>query len=345
MLQIDGATGGGQVVRTALSLSAVTGTPVEVTNVRGARPQAGLRPQHLAAVEAVAACCDAAVEGASVGSETVTFEPAGVRGGTHTIDIGTAGSVTLLFDSLLPLAVALAEPLSVTATGGTDVKWAPTMPYYRTVKLPLLERFGYAVDVSLARTGFYPVGGGEATLRLAPSTPAPVRLTERGRLEGVTVHSRASTSLEERAVAARQAERATDRLSAVGVPVDGTRVEYVETDSPGSVVALEARYEASRAGFDALGERGVTAEAVADRAVSAFRSFRDGPGAVDRFTADQLLVPLAIAGGRVSVPAVTDHLASNAAVVRAFGGAVRFEEGSDGGVAVESDGGFDGVAD
>jgi RNA 3'-terminal phosphate cyclase (ATP) len=339
MLDVDGERGGGQIVRSALSLSMLTGTPVHVTNVRGSRPNPGLRPQHLAAVRAAATCCDADVEGAEEGSEEVTFEPGDVAGGDHEVDVGTAGSVTLLFDTLLALSPVLDEPLSVTVTGGTDVKWSPTMAHYQKVKLPLVARFGFPAEVALHRTGFYPAGGGRATLRVEPATTTPASLTERGPLEEVTVYSKAAESLEDAEVADRQADAAVDALDERGLPVGEVAAEYVETSSPGSALLLRAEYCHTVAGFDALGERGVTSEAVAERAVDAFDEFRDGPGVVDHHTADQLMLPLAVGGGRVAIPAVTDHVATNREVIRRFGGDLRVEE-SRNGPALVSDGDF-----
>lgn len=337
MIDVDGEAGGGQIVRSALSLSMLTGTPVHVTNVRGCRPNPGLRPQHLAAVRAAATCCDADVEGTEEGSEEVTFEPGDVAGGDHEIDVGTAGSVTLLFDTLLALSPVLDEPLSVTVTGGTDVKWSPTIAHYRRVKLPLVSRFGFAAEVMLHRTGFYPAGGGRATLRVEPAASTSASLTERGPLEEVSVYSKAAESLEDAEVADRQADAAVDALDERDLPVGEVVAEYVETTSPGSALLLRVGYRHTVAGFDALGERGVTSETVAERAVDAFDAFRDAPGVVDRHTADQLMLPLAVGGGRVAIPAVTDHVETNREVIRAFGGDLRVDRGRDGPVLV-SDG-------
>ncbi|WP_254534692.1 RNA 3'-terminal phosphate cyclase [Halomarina litorea] len=326
MLDLDGAAGGGQVVRTALVLSAATGEPVELANVRGARPNPGLRPQHLAAVEALAAVCDAEVTGASEGSETVRFDPGDLHGGEVEADIGTAGSVTLLFDALLPLAPVLSDPLTVVATGGTDVKWAPPLDYIRRVKLPLLTGVGLDAIVTPDRRGFYPAGGGRVTLSLAPSSLSPIDLTDRGDLRSVEVYSTASESLVESEVAGRQAQGAMAALDEMGVPCEVAAVEYAETRSTGSVVVLDAAYGGTRAGFDALGERGVPAEDVGRAAVEDFAAFHVGFGCVDGYMADQVLPFLAFAGGEVLVPEVTDHVATHLAVLDAFGCAVERTE-------------------
>lgn len=329
MLDVDGAAGGGQLLRTALALSILADRPCHISDVRAERPTPGLRPQHLACVRAATRLADADVDGDEVGSDSLTFRPGGVDQTDVAVDVGTAGSVTLVFETLLPVATVLSRPVSVTVTGGTDVKWAPPLDYYRRVKLPLLARFGFDADLTCSRRGFYPAGGGEATLTLAPSSPAAFDLTARGDVDGVTAYSLASESLETGEVADRQAARAVSLLDDDGVAADAA-VDYVPSDSPGSVLVLRATCGRTLAGFDALGERGRSSEAVADLAVSAFRDWRDGPGVVDAHMADQLLVPLALAGGRVRAPGVTDHVATNAAVIRAFGYDVTVESDGDG---------------
>lgn len=336
MLEIDGGAGGGQIVRTALALSMVTDTPVRLTDIRGSRPTPGLRPQHLAGVRVAEAVSDATVSGAEVGATALTFAPDTVSGGEYRADIGTAGSVTLLFETLLPLATVLDEPLSLTAVGGTDVKWSPSMAYYERVKLPLLARYGLDAETTLRRSGFYPAGGGQATLRLDPSSPSPVELTERGPLDRVVVHSKASTSLENKSVATRQAEAASDLLADRDVSYTVEEPAYVPATSPGSAFLLEARYAESVAGFDALGERGKSSEAVAEEAVDAFDAFEETAAAVDDHLADQLLVFLALVGGQLRIPRVTSHVRTNLAVVEAFGGALTTAEEADGTVLVEA---------
>lgn len=336
MLVIDGRAGGGQVLRTALSLSVLTGTAFELERVRGARPEPGLKPQHLAAIEVMAELCDAEVDGVELDSTALTFEPGPLAPASIAVDLRTAGSVTLLFDAVLPLATRIGEPIEVTATGGTDVKWAPTIGYLRDVKRPLFERVGYDLAVDVERTGFYPAGGGEATLTVRPASPEPIDLDERGDPMGITVYSKASADLADADVTERQASRAVERLESTDRRVAVEAVEYVETRSTGSAVLLRARYERSLAGFDALGERGKPSEDVADDAVDALFAFEAGPGAVDRHLADQLLVPIALAGGVVRAPTLTDHLASNAAVIEQFGFDLARHERDDGSVLVEA---------
>ena len=326
MLELDGGDAGGGYLRTALALAALTERPVRVENVRGDRPDPGLKPQHAAAVEAVTAVCDATVTGTDRGSETVTFEPGRRPSGSASVAVGTAGSITLVFDTVLPLALAADAPIRLSATGGTDVAWSPPLTTYRRVKLPLLRRLGVPVAVDATRRGFYPVGGGRATLTLGPADPAPLALTERGAPDGVRVYSVASADLADADVAKRQADAAVDRLADAGRTVQERVVGYVESDSPGSVCTVRADYANGIAGLDALGEKGKPAEEVGCEPVDTLDTFEGTGAAVDRYLADQLLPFLAMVGGEMTVPAVTDHVASGVDLLARFGCDVAVEE-------------------
>ncbi|SIR56848.1 RNA 3'-terminal phosphate cyclase [Natronorubrum thiooxidans] len=339
--ELDGSEAGGQFVRTALALSVLENEPVRLEHIRGNRPNPGLAHQHLAVLETMVELCDAEVSGAELDSETVVFDPAlesttgatGWRGqergrlpgGEYAVDIGTAGSITLLFDTLLPLASVLDAQLSVTVTGGTDVKWSPPLDYVRHVKLPLLRRFGLTAACEVDRRGFYPNGGGRATLHLAPSSLESITLTERGPLEGVRLYSVESASLADRDVAHRQAEGALERLSLEETDLDliERHEATVTSPSPGSAIVLRLDHGTGIAGFSALGERGTPAERVGEDAADAANRFLEHAGErappVDRHMADQLLVYLALEGGRLRVPDVTDHVATSCELLEAFG--------------------------
>ncbi|WP_136603099.1 RNA 3'-terminal phosphate cyclase [Salinigranum halophilum] len=328
-LDLDGSEGGGQLLRTALTLSCLGDQPFEMVGIRGDRPNPGLRPQHLACVDAAAALTDATVDGAEVGSEQLRFAPTHEPRGDVTVDVGTAGSVALVFDTVLPLGAGIDSSLSLTATGGTDVKWAPTFAFLHAVKLPLLARFGLAADLTLERRGFYPTGGGRATLRVAPSTLRPFTLDTRGDLVA-SAHAVAARDLADAEVCERALERVRERLS---VPFVETTATYAETDCPGFALCLAVAGE-TRAGFDALGEKGLPAEDVADDVVDTFEAWCDGPGVVDTHLADQLVVPLALAGGVVTAPRVTAHLETNRSLVDTFGYDLRLRTG-DAGVVIQ----------
>ncbi|WP_226004067.1 RNA 3'-terminal phosphate cyclase [Natrinema salinisoli] len=341
---LDGSSAGGQFLRTALALSVFETEPVRLTNVRGDRSTPGVRHQHLAVLETMAELCDAEVSGAELGSETIVFEPGLVddgtgrgqlAGGSYDIDIGTAGSVTLLCNALLPLASILESPLSVTVSGGTDVAWSPPLDYLRHVTLPLIRRFGIQAACEVDRRGFYPDGGGTVTLRLAPSSLKRIDLLERGSLEGLRLYSTESESLADRDVAYRQAEGALERLDGDSDFELTERCESTaNSPSPGSALVLRVDHGTGIAGFSALGERGKPAERVGEDAADAANRFLEGTAPVDRHMGDQLLAFLAISGGRVRVPSVTDHVKTRCELLEAFGVGVELER--DGETAVVS---------
>jgi len=338
MITVDGAGGGGQILRTALSLATITETPVRIEEIRGSRPDPGLEPQHLTAVELVAELCDADTEGAELKTDALTFRPGSARRTSLRAAVGTAGSLTLLFDTVLPIAATFAEPFELTATGGTNVKWAPTIEYQQLVKGPLLDTWGLDATIDLAKTGFYPAGGGKATLRTTPASLSPIKLETRGDLGTVEIYSKASEDLAEREVADRQASHAQTELEAVGIPAAVRRADYVQTKSTGSSLLLRGVYEQSIVGFDALGERGRTSEAVAEGAVQEFTAFHETDAAVDVFMADQLMPLLALVGGRVRIPAVSAHVETNLDVIRAFGSDLRLDRQADRTAVLETSG-------
>lgn len=330
MIEIDGAAGGGQLLRTTLALSVITGEAVSISDIRGARETPGLRPQHLAAVRLLAEVSNAEVSEVDVGSTRLEFDPGHPQPGTYEATIGTAGSITLLFDTVLPIATVLDAPVTVDARGGTDVKWSPPMDFLRLVKLPLLRRHGLQAAVDVDRWGFYPEGGGAARLHLAPSTLTPIELDRGGAITGVRVYSKCSRSLADSDVADRQRRAAVERLVDRELPVVEETVAIAETRSPGSAIVLRLESGAALAGFDALGERGKPAEDVGEEAADRALEFLDGGGAVDSHLADQLLVFLALGAGSIPIPAVTDHIDTSLGLVEAFDQPVTLVEEPDG---------------
>ncbi|MDZ7850959.1 MAG: RNA 3'-terminal phosphate cyclase [Halodesulfurarchaeum sp.] len=328
MDQIDGGIGGGQVLRLAVSLAALGGTPITVENVRGGRDDPGLGAQHVAAIEAVAAIADADLEGVEVGSETVIFDPGSHIGGEASVDVGTAGSISLVFDAVLPLVMAADDPIVLYATGGTDVKWAPPIDYLREVKFPVLEQFGLDATIEAVSRGFYPRGGGSATLRLEPGSIDPIWCVDRGDLEAISIRSIATADLAEANVAARQIDGVTQTLEPdITVPII-EQTELVDAPSTGTSVLVVARYERSMAGFSALGEPGLPAEEVGKAAAESFFAFQNGAGGIDEHLADQLLPFLGVAGGTITTPKLTDHIRSAVSLLSEFGDAIDITEGS-----------------
>ncbi len=314
------------MLRTALTLSALTGKDFTIRNIRGNRSDPGLKRQHLECFRTAQRLCSAEVDGAETGSEKLVFRPSDLEAESFTSNIGTAGSITLLFDTVLPLTMKFHDSFRFTLKGGTDVKWSPTFAYFSEVKIPLLRKSGLKAEAELESSGYYPKGGGEATLRTENFSLNSIELTERGELERFEIFSKASKDLESQDVADRQADEAARLLKNehVSTPIEKD-VGYEETASTGSSLLIKAVYEGSVSGFDALGERGKRSEEVARDAFQDFRNFHSSSAAADEYMADQLMVFLALSGGKVSFPEVTEHLETNLEVIRAFGFDIELE--------------------
>ena len=326
MIEINGEKGGGQMLRTALTLATVTGENFTIENIRGNRKDPGLKNQHLECVKAAKKLCDAKVQGLGKGSERLVFKTGKYRNESFTSNIGTAGSTTLLLDTVLPITTQFNENFRLNAKGGTDVKWSPTSLYYEHVKIPLLESLGLEADFNVGKTGFYPKGGGEIYLETENFSMESFELTERGELQRFEVYSKASKDLEGKNVAQRQASEAIENLEKFVSKEVEKNVEYMDSDSTGSAVLIKAVYEKSVAGFDALGEKGKSSEKVALQAFEDFKDFHDSEAAVDEYMADQLMVFAAIVGGEYTVPEISSHVKSNAYVIEKFGFSVDLEK-------------------
>jgi len=323
-IELDGARGegGGQIIRSALTLSVVTGQPFEVRRIRAGRLRPGLGPQHLAAVRAAAMACGAKVGGAFDGSPDLRFEPGPLRGGEFRFEIATAGALTLVLQTVLgPLARAGEGTSRVTVTGGTHVPASPSYHYLARHWAAVVERLGLRVAPRLERAGFYPRGGGAATVEVSPWEGArePMVLEERGAL--VAIHGTAGMGKLKTDVAGLMRRAAQERLWESRRLESTWDVVDVAAASPGSFLLLEAVFEQGRAAFGFLGQKGVRPDVVGDRAARTLLKFLDGEGAVDPHLADQLAVPLALGGkgGRVTTTEVSLHLETVAEVLSLFG--------------------------
>jgi RNA 3'-phosphate cyclase len=319
-LEIDGAQGegGGQILRSSLALSLLTGRKFHLRNIRAGRPRPGLQPQHLMSVQAAATISQAQVQGAAKGSMELFFEPGTVQPGTYHFAIGTAGATGLVLHTVyLPLALAGA-PSSLAISGGTHVPGSPSFEFLDITWREYLRILGISMRLRLLRPGFYPRGGGTLRVQLEPCVQLqPLQLLElqpprRARLHSVV----ANLPIE---VAQRQARRAHQRLAHTGLEVEST--EEAWDNGPGTVLTIVLDTAPVPTVFFALGERGKRAERVADEAADQVLTFlQTQPLGVDPHSADQLLLPLAFAPGRscYRVAAVTRHLTTNLAVVRQF---------------------------
>jgi RNA 3'-terminal phosphate cyclase (ATP) len=296
MLQIDGSQGegGGQVLRSALALSMVTATPFRMVRIRAGRKEPGLKRQHLTAVRAAVAVCGAAVEGDALRSTELTFSPGPVRGGEYTFSVGTAGSTTLVLQTVLPALLLADCPTRVTLEGGTHNPMAPPFPFLARTFLPLVNRMGPRVTARLERPGFFPAGGGRFAVEIEPCDRlVGFDLRERGKL--VRRSATATVARLPRHIAERE-------LKVVGRKMNWTKDElHVEevrdSHGPGNVVTMEVESEHICEVFTAFGEVKRPAEAVANDAVRQCRRYLASHAPVGEYLCDQLMLPMAIAGG------------------------------------------------
>lgn len=315
VIELDGAIGGGQVLRSALSLSMITGQPLRIHNIRARRQRPGLLRQHLTAVLAATEISAAKVEGAELHSQNLSFVPGSIRGGEYRFSIGTAGSCSLVLQTLLPALLCAPQPSQVTISGGTHNPLAPPADFLQLAFVPLLQRMGGQVELLLLRHGFVPAGGGELQALIQPSTLQPLHLRERGRLLG-----RRATALSAAIpghVGERELGRAARRLDLQ----DGELQRQVLDDQygPGNALLLEFVCEHLTELFCAFGQASLRAEKVADQAVDQARRWLHSEAAVGEHLADQLLLPMALAGGgSFTTTHLSDHLQSNISVIERF---------------------------
>jgi RNA 3'-terminal phosphate cyclase (ATP) len=295
MIRIDGSLGegGGQMLRSALSLSLATGKAFRIENIRAKRERSGLLRQHLTAVLAGSEIGSAQVEGATLGSKTLTFIPGSVRSGTYHFAVGTAGSATLVFQTILPALMTASGPSEITLEGGTHNMQAPPFDFLEKVFLPLIRAMGPKVEVQLKRYGFYPAGGGSFFARIEPcQTLKPIQLV-RGEITGKTASAIVANL--PRNIAQRELNTVADLLN-----WDAQSMNIIETRNsvgPGNIVFVEVASSGLTEVFSGFGKIGKSAESVASDACESARSYLASGAAVGEHLADQLLLPLALAGG------------------------------------------------
>ena len=305
MIVIDGSygEGGGQILRLSIALSCITGSDVKIFNIRAKRDNPGLRPQHITSVKIAEEVCKAYTEGVRVGSTEIVFKPSTINPRDVEFDVGTAGSVTLVMQTLLPILAFSERRVEVVLKGGTDVPWSPPIDYVRHVMLPHLSRIGYYVEVSLLRRGHYPRGGGVVKLRTLnnPKSFTPINLTERG---GIRIIKGISHCVKlPKDVAVRQVESAEKYLRSKGIEVPTEiSLEFYELGKdphlgPGSGIVLWAETENSILGGDSLGAKGKRAEVVGLEAAEKLLQDLNTGAALDRHMSDNILIYLALSEG------------------------------------------------
>ncbi|MCX6709939.1 MAG: RNA 3'-terminal phosphate cyclase [Candidatus Woesearchaeota archaeon] len=347
ILSIDGSMGegGGQILRTALSLSMLTKKSFQMVNIRSNRKEPGLKAQHLHAIKALMQVSECKCQNMFEGSPSITFFPSEINKFNLTVDIGTAGSITLLLQAVLPALMFAREKTRITIKGGTDVSWSIPFDYFNSVLAPQIRRH-CGIELRLVKRGYYPKGGGIVEAEISPrislsefpdfnSFLERVRrlerfeLVERGNLVCIKGVSHASSALESARVCERQAEIAVLQLKKLGQPIQ-IKKEYSNSESIGSGLSLFAFFSEHRSsndfnsehpiilGADSLGKQGKPAEDVAVECVNSLLSEIDANGCVDSHLSDQLIPFLGLFGGMMRISKITEHLKTNILVTEAF---------------------------
>jgi RNA 3'-terminal phosphate cyclase (ATP) len=317
VLILDGSRGegGGQILRTALGLSIVTGRPFRIEKIRAGRSKPGLLRQHLTAVRAAKEIGDAVVEGDALGSKTLSFSPRGLRAGNHRFDIGSAGSATLVLQTILPALLHTDASSTITLEGGTHNPSSPPFPFLRDAFAPLLARMGVRLDVELETAGFYPAGGGRMRAIVHPRTDlAPLLLLDRG-----DIRERVLRVIAHR-VPEHVARREIDTMRSLGWEEADTEIEEVQSPGAGNVLVATVRCEHVTEVFTGFGERGTRAEDVARRVAKEAQSWLDADVPVGEHLADQLVIPMALSSGASAFRTVAPsmHLTTQLETVRVF---------------------------
>jgi len=318
MIELDGAAGegGGQILRSALALSIITGKPFRITRIRANRAKPGLMRQHLVAVQAAAQVSNASVTGAELGSSELSFTPGRITGGDYHFAIGSAGSCTLVLQTVVPALLYAQQPSTIRITGGTHNTMAPPVQFLQRTYLPLLARMGAQVDIELVRYGFYPAGGGEVIASIRPCERlGPLVLMERGSFvagyaEAFVAGVPPSVGLRELGCIGSALDWDESRLHMHRLPGE---------QGPGNAVLVTLEHEHVTQVFAGFGAKAVRAEAVAQEVIEQAQAYLESTAAVGEHLADQLMLPMALAGGgSFSASTISSHALTNAEVIARF---------------------------
>ena len=295
MIEIDGSygEGGGQILRNTVALSTITKKPVKIVNIRANRPNPGIKAQHYVSIKSIQELCDARVEGLEIGSSELTFYPGEIKGGKYRFDIGTAGSITLVFQAFILASVQTKNPIKITLTGGTDVKWSPTWDYFQHVFLPLLTKTGIDVKAYLIKRGYYPKGGGEAEIEIKPTkTVKPLRLSddqEFTEIKGIVHIGNLPDNISTRI------KHSVIKTLLKHAFMTSIEVDKSKTLSPGTGITLWAESKDTILGSAVLGERGITSEEVGEKAALNIIKEIESGATLDVYAFDQILPYMVLA--------------------------------------------------
>lgn len=330
MITIDGSAGegGGQILRSSLALSAITGEAIRITNVRGKRSKPGLLRQHLTALKATTEVCGGKALGAELGSDEISLKPGSIRDGNYDFSVGSAGSAMLVLQTVVPILLHADAPSIVTVSGGTHNMAAPPFDFFKECYEPALRRMGFDIDAEIKSWGFYPAGGGKVVVRIRPTKERkPFDQAERGAEKDRSVESIVSNIRGK--VAQRELATAADML---GFEDSQCRVTARRSPGPGNVLIGRLHYDWGATLFCQFGRKGVTAEQVGRDLVREMQRYLTSGAAIDEYLADQLMLPMALgAGGAFSTVAPSLHSQTNAGIIERFTGlAIRFVEAGEG---------------
>lgn len=322
MIEINGnlKEGGGQILRTAASLSAVTQKPCRITKIRAGRKSPGLKRSHLKTIKALAALTRAETEGVKLGSQEITFTPVYLQPRDLKIKIEAAGSITLILQGILPLALVLKKPVKITFNGGaTDTFFSPSLDHFNLVFLKILKKHGVKVKIETKKRGFYPKGKAQVKAFLFPGKIKPIKIKKRGEMKTLKIISRASKDLKEKRVAERQISGVKQILGRLNLPFE-EKIDYAESESTGSVINIIAELEETILGIDNLGKMGKSAEKVGEEAAASFLKEIKSKGCVDQHTTDQLLPYMALSNKKsiIKPSRITNHAETNMEIIEAI---------------------------
>jgi len=319
IVSIDGSAGegGGQILRTSLTLSCITGKGLHIENIRAARRNPGLAKQHLSCVHAASQICNGRCTGAAIGSMTLDFQPGSVRGGDYYFDIGSAGSATLVIQTILPALFLADKPSTITVTGGTHNPLAPPFDFLCETFLPAIAMAGFRGSCRLIKHGFYPAGGGKITFDVQPWEKQADRIIDLCRTgERFEIHARIYIAGLPEHIAQRQEKL----LLQSGLNIQRVeRIEVADSDGPGNCVMLRLSGDGRATVFTAFGMKGKPSQQVIREAVNMAKDFLASGAAVDKFLADQLLIYMALSkGGCFTTNQLSSHLLTNMEVIKKF---------------------------